>query len=155
MDNRPGIVGVRCQYARYSKPFFGQVAELDVTGLVTTCEEHRPSGSCNVGNAGERTPTFAYGRRVTVGPFTCQVLHTGVKCTVMSSGKGFVMRRTTVRPVGGATTRPAPLHLSNFLSPDRKVWCGIGEGGTGNFYPEADIEEARAARALADLGLAE
>jgi hypothetical protein len=84
------------------------------------------ASSCEVGNAGERTPTFGYGHTVTVGRFRCTVLHTGVRCVVTATGKGFLFSATRTSAVGGATVRVAPLHLSSFLSPDKKVWCDIG-----------------------------
>jgi hypothetical protein len=140
IDDGAGLVGVHCQSTRL-KPFFGQVAELDATGLVTVCVQRRLTGSCPFGNAGERTPTLSYGKRIIIGRFTCQTLHAGVKCTLTASGKGFLMSRSSVVAVGGAQTRPAPLRIASFLSPDRKVWCGIGEGrgfcATGGFDPGA------------------
>ena len=53
---------------------------------------HNPrTDNCGLGgNAGLNTPTFGYGHRITVGRFRCAVLHNGVMCTVISSGKGFL-----------------------------------------------------------------
>lgn len=79
-------------------------------------------GNCE-GNPGERAQTLGYGRQSTGGGFRCQVLHRGVQCTVVSTGKGFLMGRNKVVAVGGASIRLAPLHLSEFLSPDRQAWA--------------------------------
>lgn len=119
--------GVHCQSMR-TRHNFAQVAEMRPNGTVTVCSTHRLNpNTCDLGNAGEHTPTLSRGKRITVGPFRCQILRTGVECTVISTGKGFLMSRKKVVSVGGASFRPAPLHLGNFLSPDRKVWCGLGE----------------------------
>jgi len=118
--------GVHCQSMR-TRPYFAQVAELQPGGTVTRCSTRRLTpNTCDLGNAGEHTPTLSYGKRVTVGPFRCQILSAGVKCTMTSTGKGFLMSRTKMLAVGGASIRPAPLHLEGFLSPDRKVWCITG-----------------------------
>jgi hypothetical protein len=105
------------------------IARLTPEGTVLTCESRHPSTStCEVGNAGERTPTFRRGHRVSVGRFSCAVLRTGVRCVVAATGKGFLFGPHGAAAVGGATIRPAPLRLESFLSPDRKVWCSISTG---------------------------
>jgi hypothetical protein len=45
-------------------------------------------------------PNVAYGTLVTAGRFRCQALRSGVKCTVISTGKGFLINSTSVRRVG-------------------------------------------------------
>lgn len=107
----------------------GRVAHVTLRpdGTILTCSSSNvQANSCEVGDAGERTPTFGYGHVVTVGRFRCTVLHTGVRCILIATGKGFLFSGTRTSAVGGATARVAPLHLSGFLSPDKKVWCGIG-----------------------------
>jgi hypothetical protein len=142
--------GVHCQSER-SRPYLAQVAEMRPNGSVTFCST-RQSGvnACDLGNAGERTPTLAFGRSVTVGAFRCTMLRAGVRCIVLPSGKGFLLTRTKLTGVGGAKPRVAAQRLSDFLSPDRKVWCGIGEGrrpfcvaaqtSQGLGYPSASAE---------------
>ncbi len=57
---------------------------LSVTGTYTTC-----TGQQCQSNAGEGTPTLAYGTATGVGPFLCQSATTGVTCT--TGGKGFII----------------------------------------------------------------
>jgi hypothetical protein len=77
-------------------------ATVNAQGKVSICTSHNPrTDNCGLGNAGVDTPTFGYGHRVTVGRFRCTVLHSGVMCTVISSGKGFLFnpsRAVQVRP---------------------------------------------------------
>ncbi len=120
--------GVHCQSERL-RPYLAQVAELRADGSVTICKtRNMRANNCDLGNAGERAATLAFGRRVTVGPFRCAMLRSGFRCVVIASGKGFLLTRTSLTGVGGAATRPAPLHLETFNSPDRHLWCGIVEG---------------------------
>jgi hypothetical protein len=135
IEDEPDNVEVVCYSTR---PGFSQKAMLDAGGGLSLCAVHGRESEirCQLGNAGERTPTLNAGRRITIGRFRCLVLHAGVRCTVIATGKGFLMTADKTVPVGGASIHPAPVHLPNFLSPDRKVWCGIGEGreafcGTG------------------------
>lgn len=44
---------------------------------------------------------------------------------MLTTGKGFLINRDKLVPVGGATVKIAPLRLEDFLSPDKKVWCQI------------------------------
>jgi hypothetical protein len=50
-----------------------------------------------VGLGGRSTP---YGIQVTVGRFRCQSLHSGMKCTVIQSGKGFLVNSAGATRVG-------------------------------------------------------
>jgi hypothetical protein len=45
-------------------------------------------------------PVTPYGTRVTVGRFRCLSLRSGMRCTVIRSGKGFLINRDGVRRVG-------------------------------------------------------
>jgi hypothetical protein len=54
---------------------------------------------CKLANIGE-APTLSYGTQTTVGRFRCQSLQTGMRCTVIQSGKGFLINRDGVRRVG-------------------------------------------------------
>jgi hypothetical protein len=45
-------------------------------------------------------PSLAYGRHVRVGRFRCQSLRSGMKCTAISTGKGFLINSTSVNRVG-------------------------------------------------------
>jgi hypothetical protein len=53
------------------------------------------TGSC-IGDPGEDAFTLGYGRRVKLGPFRCQSLTSGMRCTV-ASGRGFLLSRAGVR----------------------------------------------------------
>jgi hypothetical protein len=67
----------------------GKLRICSGTGAATRC----------TGDVGENTPTLAYGKQITVGRFRCQSLRSGIKCTVVSSGKGFLFNNTGATPV--------------------------------------------------------
>ena len=75
-------------------------ADLKTTGKVTICNEakHRRCVGC-VCDEG-RGPTLAFGRHMDVGPFRCESLTSGFRCTVISTGQGFLITRTRVLRVG-------------------------------------------------------
>jgi hypothetical protein len=103
------------------------IATLDAHGRVAICATRNPrENMCDLGNAGEGTPTFGYGRRITVGRFRCLVLRKGVECRITATGKGFLFNPARAVRVGGAL--PAPLHLEEFRSPDGTIGCLVNEG---------------------------
>jgi hypothetical protein len=53
-------------------------------------------------NAGVNTPTLQYGHTITLGPFTCASLTSGMKCT-LGNGNGFVISTSGITAVGAAT----------------------------------------------------
>ena len=53
-----------------------------------------------LGNPGINTPSLAYGSQITVGPFRCRSEQAGVTCTVIKSGKGFLINNNGAVPVG-------------------------------------------------------
>jgi len=53
-----------------------------------------------LGNAAVNTPTLGYGKLITVGRFRCRSLRSGIRCTVIQSGKGFLIDSKAVRRVG-------------------------------------------------------
>jgi hypothetical protein len=76
-------------------------ATVNAQGKVSICTSHNPrTDDCGLGNAGVNPPTFSYGHRVTVGRFRCTVLHSGVMCTVIASGKGFLFNPSRAVQVG-------------------------------------------------------
>ena len=85
-----------------------RVAPQNVTmyasGRVTICRDPTPNNvtnDCNLGDPGENViPVLAYGKQITVGRFRCLSLRAGVKCTVIRSGKGFLINSTAVGEVG-------------------------------------------------------
>lgn len=52
-----------------------------------------------LGRPAKNTPVLAYGKKVTIGRFRCHSLRSGVRCTVIRSGKGFLISRSGVRRV--------------------------------------------------------
>jgi hypothetical protein len=83
---------------------------LTADGTVRLCRatgDASKANPCNLGNAGEGTPTYAAGKHVGVGAFACDVTATGVRCVVTASGKGFDMTAAdAVTAVGGASIVP-------------------------------------------------
>ena len=65
--------------------------------LLTEC-----NGQSCLSNAGENTPTLAYGQSITLGPFTCASSTAGIRCT-LQSGSGFLIAASGVTPQAGAT----------------------------------------------------
>ena len=93
MSDSSGFRGVSCQTLRPP-----QKVTMDAGGRLTICRGSE--ARCKLGNAGEDVPTLAYGRQITVGRFRCISLRSGVRCTVVRSGKGFLINRDGVRRVG-------------------------------------------------------
>jgi hypothetical protein len=56
---------------------------MGATGRYATC-----TGQQCLGNAGDGTPTLAYGTTTGVGPFRCESATAGVTCTA-TGGRGF------------------------------------------------------------------
>jgi hypothetical protein len=81
-------------------------ATLSADGSVTLCRTHSAtSNRCELGNAGEGSPTYAVGKKVQVGRFACVVQGAGVRCTVAATGKGFLLGPKRLRGVGGASVQ--------------------------------------------------
>lgn len=79
-------------------------ATLGADGSVLLCRTHSvTSNRCNLGNAGEGSPTYGVGKTVTVGRFACTVRAAGVRCVVRASGKGFLLGPKRLRGVGDAS----------------------------------------------------
>lgn len=73
--------------------------DMGLDGRLTIC---RSKGyGCNVGNSGEDPiPMLGYGKQITVGRFRCRSQPSGVICTVIRSGKGFLINSKGVSRVG-------------------------------------------------------
>ena len=56
--------------------------------------------SC-LSNAGENTPTLAYGQSITLGPFTSASSAAGIRCT-LGNGDGFLISSAAITPQGNA-----------------------------------------------------
>ncbi|MGH2941121.1 MAG: hypothetical protein ACRDPE_23730 [Solirubrobacterales bacterium] len=81
-------------------------ATVQANGSVILCRSHRiTSDRCELGNAGENSPTYRAGKTVRVGRFACTVLGAGVRCVVTATGKGFLLGPQRLQGVGGADVR--------------------------------------------------
>jgi hypothetical protein len=69
--------------------------------LMTDSTLNECTGESCLSNAGENTPTLAYGQSITLGPFTCASSTAGMMCT-LASGDGFLISSQTVSPLGNA-----------------------------------------------------
>jgi hypothetical protein len=76
------------------------VATLLPTGQINICQGGYSNPQCLTGNAGQNTPTLAYGEQMTVGPFRCSSAQAGITCVVLKTGQGFLINRS------GATAVP-------------------------------------------------
>ena len=77
-----------------------QVASLLPDGSLTSCTEHLSVPRCAEGDFGDEIPALGPGQQLTIGPFGCTVLATGIQCTVAASGKGFVISPQQIATVG-------------------------------------------------------
>jgi hypothetical protein len=72
---------------------------MGLDGRLQICRGIACIGNPGIGDVG--TPTMLrYGKQITVGRFRCQSLRLGVRCTVIRSGKGFLINSTGVHRVG-------------------------------------------------------
>ncbi len=71
-----------------------QTVRLSTDGTFKTC-----TGESCLGNAGQGTPTLAYGQSAGVGPFNCRSESAGVTCTVVT-GRGFTLSNAGTTAVG-------------------------------------------------------
>jgi hypothetical protein len=95
-DRRPGVGSfVYCQ--SFDRP---HSVKLTPSGRVTICRDHSTRTTHCLGDPGEHTPVLGYGRQKTLGRFRCRSRHDGIACTVMRSGKGFVINSARVRRIG-------------------------------------------------------
>jgi hypothetical protein len=96
MSDQPGPngVGITCQSVRIRPKLYQQQVTMSANGRVSICRDRGLRNRCNLGNSGEEpVPTYKYGTDVTVGRFRCRVHKSGVRCTVVATGKGFVISR--------------------------------------------------------------
>ena len=89
----PHAVEVLCEGfashpARYAK------AILRGNGAISFCRTRRASGCNLLCGCEENTPTLAFGKQVDVGRFRCESLRTGVRCTIIRTGSGFLINKS-------------------------------------------------------------
>jgi hypothetical protein len=85
--HRAGLTRVYCQTAQPARS-----VSMGVNGRYTTC-----TGEQCLANAGDGTPTLAYGKATGVGPFRCQSAATGITCA--ADGQGFRISTSGITPV--------------------------------------------------------
>jgi hypothetical protein len=71
--------------------------QLKSDSTLTEC-----TGVSCLGNAGENTPTLAYGQSISLGPFTCASSTAGITCT-LANGDGFLISSSATTALGSAT----------------------------------------------------
>lgn len=99
---------------------------LKANGRVHICRSRNLRvDKCGLGNAGERSPTIAYGHAVTIGHFKCTVLHTGIKCTVAPTGKGFLFSAARTVALSGARVGSAQAGPSCVVPSLRGMTLGV------------------------------
>jgi hypothetical protein len=79
---------------------------MGLDGRLKICSGGTITTTHCLGNAGEHTPTLAYGKQVTVGRFRCRSAQAGVTCIVIQSGKGFLINNIGITAVGHAGVTP-------------------------------------------------
>jgi hypothetical protein len=79
-----------------------QKALLRGNGAVSICRVSGNSTRCHLACGCEETPPpiLAYGQEQVVGRFRCQSLRTGMRCTVVRTGKGFLINSNRAARVG-------------------------------------------------------
>jgi hypothetical protein len=87
--HRAGLTRVYCQTAKPARS-----VSMGVNGRYTTC-----TGEQCLGNAGDGTPTLAYGKATGAGPFRCQSAATGITCA--ANGEGFRISTSGITPASG------------------------------------------------------
>ena len=119
---------------------------LGADGTLTEC-----TGVTCLSNAGENTPTLAYGMSITLEPFTCSSSTAGIKCT-LADGDGFLIR--AARSPHWETPRWPPARaepgrtFSAFL---RQVWNRVRSSAV-LWLPGGEVE--RVAVAMSSSGAA-
>jgi hypothetical protein len=97
-----------------------EMADRDARGSYVHCQSKRlphsvrmtPTGRLRVcrgagclGDPASNTRVLGYTQRITVGRFQCVSQHAGVRCTVIRSGKGFVLDNVRLHRVGVPVSR--------------------------------------------------
>jgi hypothetical protein len=97
-----------------------EMADRDARGSFVHCQSKRlphsvrmtPTGRLRLcrgpgclGDPASSTRVLGYTQRITVGRFQCVSQHAGIRCTVIRSGKGFLIGRARVRRVGVPASR--------------------------------------------------
>lgn len=102
-----------------------EMADRDGRGSYVHCQSKRlahsvrmsPNGrlrlcrgaSC-LGDPAANTRVLGYAQRITIGRFQCASRRAGIRCTVIRSGKGFLIDNTRVHRVGGPASGGSSYH---------------------------------------------
>ncbi len=84
--HRAGLTRVYCQTGTPARS-----VTMGLAATYTTC-----AGEQCLGNAGDGTPTLAYGAATGAGPFRCESAAIGVTC--VANGKGFRISAAGITP---------------------------------------------------------
>jgi hypothetical protein len=90
-DNR-NLHGANCW--SFNAP---RVVRMNAAGGLRICQGRRCFKDCG---CREEAPVLAYGKQLTVGRFRCVSLRSGIKCTVVQLGRGFLISRSAVQRIG-------------------------------------------------------
>jgi hypothetical protein len=100
---------VHCQSKRLAHS-----VRMTPTGRLRLCRGVR----C-LGDPATNARVLDYAQRITVGRFQCASQHAGIKCTVIRSGKGFLMDKTRVHRVGGTPSGATSYRSYQLMWPSR------------------------------------
>lgn len=112
---------------------------MNTSGSYTTC-----SGSQCLANAGDGTPTLAYGKATGVGPFVCTSAISGVTCT--ANGKGFVISNSGISSASGSSSSSSGSNSAAF-SKALAAWKASSNANAammGTYFQQAasDLKES-------------
>lgn len=98
----PHSVEVVCETVKTRPRLYQQKAWLRGNSAVSICRVGGNSTRCHLACGCEETPppVLAYGQEQIVGRFRCESLRTGMRCTVVRTGKGFLINKNRAAPVG-------------------------------------------------------
>jgi hypothetical protein len=117
-----------------SRNLFCEMADGDARGSYVHCQSKRlphsvrmtPTGRLKLcpgvrclGDPATNTRVLGYTQRITAGRFQCISQHAGVTCTVIRSGKGFLIDKTRVHRVGGTPHRATSYRSYQLMWPSR------------------------------------
>jgi hypothetical protein len=98
----PHSVEVVCETVKTRPRLYQQKAWLRGNGSVSICRVGGNSTRCHLACGCEETPppVLAYGQEQIVGRFRCESLRTGMRCTVVRTGKGFLIDKNRAARLG-------------------------------------------------------
>jgi hypothetical protein len=73
---------------------------MGLAGRLKICRSGTLTTTHCLGDPGEHTPVLRYGKHITLEHFRCDSKQVGVSCTVIKTGKGFLIDSAGVRRIG-------------------------------------------------------